>query len=141
VTLTIERFAYTPQGTFSKLTFPVGDFWCYTVERPWVNNTPNESCIPEGDYTIERSVYHRGNYDCYEVLDVPGRTLIKMHIANTMLDVLGCIGLGLALGFVNNLWAVTNSRLAFEKFMEEMGGKGTAQLSITHFELGRYRVG
>ena len=135
MTVVLERFAYTPMGTFGRLS--VGSFSCFTVERPWEYNEPFESCIPEGEYVMKRSQYHRGGYATYEVVDVPGRSLIKVHIANTMLDVLGCIGVGRALGFVNDLWAIKKSKLTFERFMEAMDDVPEATLLISHFELGR----
>ena len=56
----LERFAYSPMGTFGVLT--VDDFECYTVERPWLDNKPRESCIPEGVYRLELGMYNRGGY-------------------------------------------------------------------------------
>jgi hypothetical protein len=136
VEISLERFAYSPMGTFGR--FRIGEeFSCFTVERPWEGNKPNESCIPEGEYILERAVYHRGGYACYEVMAVPGRSLIKIHIANTMLDVYGCIGLGRALGFIDDLWAVKQSKLTFALFMDTMDGAPQATLNITHYELGR----
>ena len=131
----LERFAYTPMGTFGTLT--VDGFSCYTVERPWEYNEPFESCIPEGEYTLKRSEYHRGGYPTYEVMDVPGRTLIKVHVANTMLDVYGCIGVGRALGYLNGMWAVKQSQMTFDRWMETMDEVPEATLIISHFELGR----
>ena len=51
-TLQLQRFAYTPFGTFGRLYMP--EFQCFTIERPWLNNVPKESCIPEGEYGIRR---------------------------------------------------------------------------------------
>ena len=55
----ITRFAHTPMGTF-------GSFWVlgkqlYTCERPWLDNAPFVSCIPEGEYAIKPQIFHRGN--------------------------------------------------------------------------------
>jgi hypothetical protein len=116
--ITLERFAYSPWGTFGRLYLP--EFRCYTVERPWLGNKPRESCIPEGAYGLRRSRFNRGGYTAYEVLDVPDRSLIKIHIGNTMDDVIGCIAPGKHLGWVAQKWAVTSSRLAFRDFMRAM---------------------
>lgn len=129
--ITLERFAYTPMGTFGRLLFD--EFECYTVERPWLNNKPRESCIPEGTYTLKLGVYNRGGYPAYEVLNVPNRSLIKIHVGNTMDDVIGCISPGKELSFLGGKWGVTGSRKALNEFMESMGGAESATLSITQY--------
>ena len=131
--VTLERFAYAPVGTFGLLTLP--EFRCFTVERPWLGNEVRVSCIPEGEYEMRLGRFNRGGYPAYELLDVPGRTLIKIHRGNTMNDLLGCIAPGRELGFVDNLWAVTNSTKAYGDFMEAMGGTKAGRLHITHKEL------
>ena len=115
------RFAFTPAGVFGQLH--VGGFSCYTVEKPWNKNLPYVSCIPSGKYQIVPSVYNRGGYDAYEILDVHGRHQIKIHIGNRAKDVQGCIALGNQLGAVHGEWAVTNSSAAFGAFMNAMNGR------------------
>ena len=117
----LERFCYSDMGTFGKLIFD--DFECYTVERPWRDNIRRESCIPEGAYEIELGRYNKGGYPAYELVSVPDRSLIKIHIANTMDNVLGCIGVGEGLGFLKGKWAVTNSTKTHDKFMAAMDGE------------------
>jgi hypothetical protein len=53
--IVLERFAYTPIGSFGRLMFP--EFQCYTVERPWLDNKIRESCIPEGEYALKLGMY------------------------------------------------------------------------------------
>ena len=117
----LERFAYSPMGTFGVLT--VGVFSCYTVERPWLNNKASESCIPEGAYGIELGMYNRGGYPAYEIMNVPDRSLIKMHRGNNMNDVVGCVAFGTKLWYYENLWAVSDSGGAMNKFMAAMDGE------------------
>jgi hypothetical protein len=128
----LERFAYTPMGTFGRLMFP--EFQCFTVERPWLDNKVRESCIPEGEYPIVLGRYNKGGYDAYEVMEVPGRTLIKIHIGNTIDDVIGCIAPGRALGTVYGKWGVTGSRPAFQKFMGAMDGEPESTMFVTFFK-------
>lgn len=127
----LERFAYTPHGVFGKIILP--DFECYTIERPWLNNKVEVSCIPEGDYELKLGVYNRGGYPSYEVLDVPGRTHIKIHVGNTIDDIVGCISPGKSLGFLKGKWAVTSSRDAFDEFMEHMDGAQHGQIKIYQY--------
>jgi hypothetical protein len=121
-TLIIDRFAYTPNGTFGRMTMPDGEI-LYTVEDPWRDNRRGESCIPEGVYTCVPRPFHRGGYPAIHVTGVPGRSLILFHVANSQNDVRGCIGPGESLGWVHGQWAVTNSRRAFGTLMRHYGGK------------------
>ena len=114
----LERFAYTPMGAFGRLMFP--EFQCFTVERPWLDNKARESCIPEGEYALRLGMYNRGGYQAYEVMGVPDRDLIKIHIGNSIDDVIGCIAPGKSLGYVHGKWAVTQSKVAFREFMTAM---------------------
>ena len=131
-TVEIERFAYSPMGTFGILT--VGFFSCYTVERPWRNNQSSRSCIPEGWYEMALGMYNKGGYPAYEILNVVDRSLIKVHVANTMSDVIGCIGLGKELGFIGGKWAVTQSTDTLEEFMRVMNGE-PAKIIISRSEV------
>jgi hypothetical protein len=126
--ITLERFAYTPMGTFGKIMFE--EFECFTVERPWLDNKVRQSCIPEGSYSIKLGMYNRGGYLAYEVMDVPGRSLIKIHVGNTMDDIVGCIAPGKSLGSLGGKWGVTSSKKAFKEFMAGMEDIETATLNI-----------
>ena len=129
--VTLERFAYTPQGTFGRLT--AGAVELFTIERPWLNNIRSQSCIPVGDYALNRCTFHRGGYEVYEVMGVPDRSLIKIHIANVMDDILGCIGPGTRLGYVKGKWAVLNSRIALGEFMEVMEPELNSRIVIENY--------
>ena len=126
----IERFAYTPVGTFGRIVLP--NFNCFTVEKPWRDNIPFESCIPEGTYSAVLGKFHRGGYPAYELIEVPGRTLIKLHRANTEDELLGCIAPGLLLGCIHGKWGVQRSTEAFEQLMLLLNGKKIISVEITH---------
>lgn len=132
--VTLERFAYTPFGTFGRMYIP--EYQCFTVERPWLNNIPKESCIPVGEYDMVLGFYNRGGYPSYEITGVPGRSLIKIHIGNTMDDLLGCIAPGKALGFLERKWAVTSSKKALNEFMAAMDGVEEFKIQITNYSPG-----
>ena len=121
---TVTRFCYGPKGTYGKLS--IENFDCFTVERPWLNNKVRESCIPEGLYKCKLGRYNKGGYTAYEVQDVPGRSLIKIHIANYPRDVMGCIGLGTT--YSGNL--VGSSKSAYMEFMDHMRGIEEFELAI-----------
>ena len=127
-TVTLNRWCTSTMGVFGTLT--IGDFECITVERPWVGNLPTVSCIPAGVYTLRRDYYNTGCYEAFEICDVPGRSRILIHIGNTIRDVKGCVAVGKDLGWVNNLWAVTDSRYTFNRFMDAMHGIDETTISI-----------
>ena len=116
IDLVLTRFCYSDMGTFGRIT--VADATLITVERPWLDNKPNVSCIPEGEYECRPRFYYRGGYDAVEVLNVPGRSHILFHVGNTMLDVQGCIAVTSRLGVLGGLWAGLDSKTAFSAFME-----------------------
>jgi len=116
--LTILRAAYTPLGAFGYLKTGIHLDSLYTIECPWRDNRPRVSCIPCGDYRLQARYFNRGGYMAVEILGVPQRSHILIHVANTVKDLAGCIGVGFGLGVVDNTWAITDSRLAFERFMD-----------------------
>lgn len=111
----------------------------YTLEDPWNNNEVGNSCIPIGEYGLVLGMFYGGDgvggkkdYPTYELQNVSGRDLIKIHVANMITQLLGCIALGLELGYMNNLWCVQKSQLAFDTFMSEMDGR-SGLLKISNY--------
>lgn len=89
-------------------------FWLFTLEPARVNPVnPGHPCIPAARYQLKLTMAPHLRYVCPEVLDVPGRTAIRWHIANRPEDVKGCVGLGETHG---EDW-VGNSRGAFNRLM------------------------
>lgn len=127
LTLNLGRNLYSPQqGTFGWLKLPVVDWECAILEEIWKNNEPFVSCIPVGTYKLRRATHRIGtpdpndDYPCWQLVDVPDRTAINMHILNTIKGTEGCIGMGDRHGVVERNWAVLNSRKTFTQFMEHM---------------------
>lgn len=123
--LLITRFAYTPMGTFSRLT--MDGFRCYFVEPPWRNNKTNISCIPEGWYKMKlrasnkvQQVTKGRHTKGWEICNVADRTFVMIHPGNTEDDSDACLCPGEELGFIYNKWAVTNSQNTFDKLMDKL---------------------
>jgi hypothetical protein len=123
----LTRFAETPHGVFGRF-----EKWV-TVEEENLGNKANVSCIPAGlDYLCQRTTYHTGGYETFEITGVPNRTRILWHVANTEEDVEGCVGPGKSLGIVNRKdedsgivipkLAVLASKDAFADFMAYFAG-------------------
>jgi hypothetical protein len=121
--IVLERFAYTPFGTFGRLVY--NDFRAFSVELPWADNKPRVSCIPEGKYTVKwydsptfgKTLAVIGDTVSLFPNNTHQRSAILFHKANTMDDLLGCIGLGKSLGYINGKWAVTSSTPAITEFL------------------------
>ena len=120
---TIKRFPSTKHGVFGFAT--IGGEQFYSIERPWLNNEPSISCVPRGTYTLEQHD-SRAHPDTYALVNedlgvyhypAPGskRTVILIHVANTIRDIEGCIGLGMDLGCVAGRWAVIDSNRATKR--------------------------
>jgi Family of unknown function (DUF5675) len=88
-TLTLQRVGQSSRGTFGVLRVGPVPF-ALTLERPWVDNQPEVSCIPAGRYQCRR-VRSPKFGDTFEVMDVPGRSHILFHKGNTVEDTEGCI--------------------------------------------------
>lgn len=106
------RFGSFKDRTIGRLT--CNDEHFYTVEKPWVDNQQNISCIPTGYYKLVRVDSPRFGANTWEVANVTGRSHILIHVANTSADVIGCIGLGM--GLFPQLQGVSTSRKAIENF-------------------------
>lgn len=127
--MTLKRFAYHPDGTLGVLHVPAQKLHTfYTIERPWLNNKPWESCIPEGEYAMSWQESPKFDW-CYEIEGVPSRSDILLHVANFPSDVHGCIGLGM--GPMADRIAVASSRAAMTAFHELTGG-GKWRIKIVH---------
>lgn len=128
----LERI-YTPHGTYGQLE------GLQTLERPWVNNEVNISCVPEGKYICKR-VDSPKHGITFEVTDVKGRTYINIHIANEVHELLGCIALGTILNRTSESVKLVNSRIAFERFMNNLSGKNQFELEIKEYEPKKHTV-
>jgi len=89
----------------------------WTVERPWKDNELRISCIPVGVYQVERHD-SPSKGDCYEILDVPERTHILIHVANWSHELMGCIAPGTGINLMNPM--VQHSRDALNEMFDEL---------------------
>lgn len=71
-----------------------GEHFCYTLEDPWINNAPNISCIPEGQYFVKLLYSPHFGRPYPHILGVPGRSGILIHSGNTDSDTQGCVLVG-----------------------------------------------
>lgn len=111
--IVLER-SYLPHVTLGRLHVPGRTLVC--LEQPWRNNAIDESCIPEGRYTLERD--DDGMHRYFRLVEVAPRAAIEIHIGNTVVETKGCILPGMRFGVVNNEWAVLASKTACDLMLE-----------------------
>ena len=112
---------YKKSCTLGEAILPSGKI-IKTLERPWLNNQPNVSCIPDGVYLckwLERSA--SGKYKrCWHVQGVDGRSGILWHSGNLVRHTLGCILPGMRHGWLLNQRAVLSSGAGMNAMREEL---------------------
>lgn len=81
---------YFPEGTQGVLAWN-GTLVCYTIELPWLENRRRISCIPEGEYVLQKRFSPKFKWHLH-LQNVPGRDFILIHPANDATkELLGCI--------------------------------------------------
>jgi hypothetical protein len=123
--LTLHRIALLEECTLGILTIE-DKFFCFTVERPWLNNAPYISCIPAASYPVKWVVTGTAgnrNGRGLGVENVKNRSLIRIHIANTANEVEGCIGVGMKRHDFRDGRGVSQSKVALSALMDILEGK------------------
>lgn len=115
-TVTITRQKDNGVETLGALSLP--GFNCDILERPWLNNQINISCIPKGNYHCVWTFMPRLNEYHYLVQNVPGRSGIFIHEGNYYTNCDGCILVGNSIADINGdkQLDVINSRVTLGKF-------------------------
>ena len=114
-TLIINRVATGNDGTFGTIKFKNKPF-ALTLEREWLNNASNISCIPAGTYKCKR-VQSPKFGGTFEVTNVPGRSHILFHKGNIDDDSHGCILVGEQFGDVKGSAGILSSREGYNEMM------------------------
>ena len=87
--LVLKR-TYFPEGTQGILDWQ-GNTICYTIELPWLENQKRISCVPEGEYVLQKRFSPKFKWHLH-LQNVPGRDLILIHPANNAKkELMGCI--------------------------------------------------
>jgi hypothetical protein len=105
----------------------------YSLERPWMNgsNEHGVACILPGTYEVQTDFSPHFNKIMPILLNVPGRSEIRIHPANWPSQLEGCIAIGLK----EDKDAIENSVAAFEPFffrLEEALKVGKVFITITN---------
>mgnify|MGYP003647081726 CR=1 FL=1 len=109
----------------STLIFESGDVF-HTLERPWLENRSNISCIPWGIY--ETSFLPKsgtGRYrNVWHLQNVKNRSGILIHNGNLVHHSKGCLLVGTKLGKLGGKPAVLGSKTALRKMNKLLKGDG-----------------
>lgn len=125
---TLKRYETGKDGTFGDFTTDSG-FACYTLEKAWMDNTTDFSCIPPGTYKCDVAASPRFG-KVYHVRHVKGRTDILIHSANLERELRGCIAPGRAVGTVLGSRGVMSSKDALAALMADLDNE-PFELTIT----------
>ncbi len=106
---------------------------CSMLELPWRDNKRQQSCIPEGRYTVRSRRTTRFDRH-YHIQNVPDRSSILQHPGNYTRDILGCQLPGDYIIDLNKdtIPDIRNSRATLKKMLEILGAEYT--LYIGSFE-------
>ncbi len=131
----LQRDPSTDEGTFGVMTVCGQTF--YTIELPWRDldndhiGDSDYSCITPGTYECEVTFSNRFQKPLYQVNGVEKRNSIRIHSANwagdkkkgLKCDLEGCIGVGSAIEILEGQKAISGSKVALAKFMNDLGNE------------------
>ena len=124
ITLTIQRDKPTGKSTPGEM-FVNGVWQCYTLEpdplTPAISGHPS---IPAGVYPVQLTMSPHMHYITPILIGVPGRTAIRIHIANFPKELEGCTAVGTEKGPDE----VLHSKFAFQELMHILTSINTTSI-------------
>ena len=107
-------------------------FKCESIERGWMDNKRNVSCVPADMYPLKKEYSPRFKKELWELKEVEDRSECKFHAANYARQLNGCIALGETRADIDKdgYYDVTNSRETMRKFHKAMGNDKDAVIII-----------
>ena len=115
--INIQRLSYSRTETMGIMR--INNLRFFTLELPWLDNQKNISCIPTGEYNYIKRASPGKGYEVIELVDVPDRAYIQIHLGNYTRQIEGCILPGTGLKDIDRdgVIDVTNSEEAFNQIM------------------------
>lgn len=114
----IYRFTETDRSIIGRLTID-GQHLCFDLEPARLHPVhAGHPCIACGVYKVHLTLSPHFGYVTPELIDVPGRTAIRIHRGNKPVDSLGCTLVGLTHGPMPD-W-VGSSAQAFDLLMAKL---------------------
>lgn len=141
----MQRFTlirdYKPEATLGRVIDESGKEICQMLERPRifegkenlsdnVDTKINESCcIPEGEYLVDRNYSFKFKKMMWQITGVNGREGIRIHCANYVHQLLGCIATATKIIDMGvdqkpeNRYFAKDSQLAMQRFSKVANDK------------------
>jgi hypothetical protein len=120
--LLLQRTQWEFDGIFGECRNLAGDVVIYTCEHAYPDSLGSyDAKIPEGEYICVRGMHQLAGisapFETFEVTNVPGHAGILFHVGNFNSDSSGCILCGMGITTISNQQALSQSKIAFQKFM------------------------
>lgn len=136
--LEIKRMSYGPEWTIGLIQTP--KLQLFSMERPWLNNAPSISCIPEGAYSLEAHSSAKypqvwalvGDQVAHYPKTGVERAAILIHAANWVQELEGCVAPGFQIAWLKRQVAVTNSQGALAALRDEIKDPSEWLVRISH---------
>ena len=111
-------------------------FTCKTLELPWRNNEKGISSAPEGTYPIVLERSPKFKTSLWELKNVPERSEIKIHTANYVRQLNGCIAVGSAWGDIDSdgITDILNSANTLKKLHYALAGEKSTTIKIVDYD-------
>lgn len=127
---TLYRISETEDGTFGVFLADHNLPFALCLERKWLNNKPQESCVPPSeDYRCKRVISPTFG-ETFQIINVKDRSHILFHKGNYMYDSKGCVLVGERFDPVSKGYGITNSGEGFAEFMGRLKGVDEFRLRI-----------
>jgi len=126
--ITLERFlsnSFATHGVLIKDDMP----FAVTLERPWLLNKVNTSCIPAGEYICKRIVSPKFGRT-YEITGVEDRSHILFHSGNWVDDSSGCIIVAKEFGELSKGIFISDSKRGMTELLTIVKGLDVFSLKI-----------
>ena len=128
ISLILQRATDSAGGTYGTLYLRSKPL-CFVVERPWLSNQRNVSCIPIGTYRVEWDDSPKFGRALH-LRDVPGRLHILLHAGNRPEDSEGCLLPNCGVEWEDGKPVGRKSRIALDRVEKLIPDDGT-QAEIT----------
>lgn len=115
----IRRHTTGKMGTFGVLLQNEAPL-CDIIEKPWLDNHPQISCIPAGTYDVVTYLSPSKGYKVWLLKNVPGREYIEIHIANFESELLGCLAPGQGYLTLQDKTGIANSGTTFKYLQSKL---------------------
>lgn len=137
--MVLIRGPYSDQQVKSRFLILEGarlTFDCAMLELPWKDNARKVSCIPAGIYPVAFTMSPRFGVWLWEILQVPGRSGVRIHAANYVRQLEGCLAPGDMHIDLNKdgIPDVRNSRITLEKLHMAMCTVTRSSIHIIGYE-------